>query len=324
MPKDFIHFKIAQITADQLEGTQYTSCLKKHEDGLLLGSIFHDAMFYAVTPKGKPLETLSHALHGKEGQDTFELIRTQARHAKATTTSTLPSAVLVGLVSHLYADVVIHPLVWHLTGQYYAENAASKSQARRHHRALESLMDMVACPDMIGRTRYRIRTLLRRCPDFLNTGIPIDGLSLLAKMPLKTTRKCLASAWTIYSLLQWAYAQPTLARILFALRNELPSSIAEIGMLFYAPQLLTQSEQLQGTINYTHPATDAKLAASLEQLMHTAATKAASLCRQLEPAVFGDAPIHIPGPGPSMDAGVAGVSTQQMTSFSDVPFPNLK
>lgn len=322
MPKDFIHFKIARRAAERLEGTRFATALAQHEDALLLGSVFHDALFYAVMPKATPLERLSHALHGKDGQDTFAIIRLQASHA-GNSASPMAAAILVGLISHLYADAVIHPLVWHLSGHYYDDNPLSKSQARQRHRALESLMDMVACPEMMGRARYRLNTLLRHCPDFIISGIPVAEIGDLARMMPQQTAAGLSTAWKLFAALQWTYSLPRLAQALFALRNVLPRRIAEIGMLFYAPQLLSQAEALQNRIDYVHPLTDRPLKASLEQLMNAAAAKAAGLCRQLEASVFEEAPLHLPGPGPSMDSGMAGQGTSTMHTFANPPFPSL-
>ncbi len=323
MPKDLIHFKVAERTAKRLANSQYAPHLNQAPDGLFLGSVFHDAPFYAVTSAGKPLEALSHRLHGADGQDTFSLIRLQAEHIRKSNEKSLPTALFVGLVSHLYADVVMHPLVWHLTGNYYDDSPKSKSEARQRHRALESLMDMVACPEMLGRARYRLRSLLRRCPHMLTSGIPIAEIGDMALMQPKTTHTQLSRAWTLFSALQWFYSSPKLARSLFALRAMAPHQMAEATMLFYAPQLMEQANFLKGNITFNHPVTGRELASSLDQLIETSATKAEALCRQLAPALFNGAPLSLPGPGPSMDAGISGISTREMMCFSSTPFPIL-
>lgn len=324
MPKDLIHFKIAEQTAHKLTDTQFGACIHQENDALLLGSVMHDALFYAVTPGGLRLEALGHRLHGADGQDTFDFIRLQARHAKAAKDKTLPAAILVGLISHLYADAVIHPLVWHMTGNYYDDNPEAKSATRQRHRALESLMDMVACPEMMGRARYRLRTMLHRCPSLLTDGIPIPEIGDMALLLPDTTQKQLGHAWTIFSSLQWTFSLTGLARTLFAMRRILPRHVIEIAMLYYAPQLLKQAESVSGDIHYLNPLTGRTLSASLEQLMENAATKAASLCRQLEPAIFGEAPVVIPGPGPSLDAGVTKIGTDKLRFFATPSFPNLE
>ena len=237
MPKELIHFTVAERTARRLADSRFAPCLDREPDGLLLGAVFHDALFYAVTPGGRPLESLSHTLHGAAGQDTFTLIRMQGEHAASSPNALLPAALLVGMVSHLFADVVMHPLVWHLTGNYYADDPAAKSRARQCHRALESLMDMVACPDMLGHGQYRLRRMLKACPDLIDQGLPVASLADLAGMNHKAARIQLATAWSTFAILQSAFPRTITARTLFALRPYLPRFLAEIATLFYAPQL---------------------------------------------------------------------------------------
>ena len=162
MPKELIHFKTAQRTAALLEKTKFAPCLHAHPQGLLLGSVFHDALFYGITPSARPLERLTHRLHGADGQDTFTLLRLQTQHAAEAKDRKLPAAMLVGMVSHIFADVVMHPMVWHFSGDYYATDLNERSRARQRHRALESLMDMVACPEMIRQPNYLIRQMLKQ------------------------------------------------------------------------------------------------------------------------------------------------------------------
>lgn len=323
VPKELIHFTVAERTAQRLTGTRFEACLANENSALLLGSVLHDALFYAILPGGKPLEALSHRLHGAGGQDSYDIIRIQTMHAAGVNDKSLPAALLVGLVSHLYADVAMHPLVYHFTGDYYDDDPAAKSLTRQRHRALESLMDMVACPEKIGRAGYLLRHLIRRCPDLTATGLPISKWAILADMTPDETAKQLKRAWLLFALLQSWLPITGLARSLFAIRSFAPAFVAELAMLFYAPQLKDQSQFLSGTINYAHPVTGAPLSSSLDDLMNEAADNAADMCRRIEANVFDGSPLDLSATGPSMDAGLSGVSTREMLHFAETPFPVL-
>lgn len=321
MPKDLIHFTIAERTAALLSDTRYADRLDKARPALLLGSVFHDALFYAVTPNATPLENLAHVLHGAKGQDTFTLVRLQANHA-AREHSPVATALLVGIISHLYADAVMHPLVWHLTGDYYADDKAARSRTRQRHRALESLMDMTACPDKLGDSNYALRRQLRILGERLTTGIPLTELAELAGMEPRTAARGLKTSWQIYAVMQTAYTCRPLAWALGALHPFLLDGLAEIAALFYTPQLMPQAPSLQGSIEYKHPVTGKKHSSSLNDLMEQAAQQAATLCRSLEPAVFEDTPVDL-DTGPSMDAGMPSTPTDAMHHFASPPFPRL-
>jgi hypothetical protein len=322
MPKDLIHFAIAERTAARLRTTRLGTLLAAEPHGLLLGAVFHDALFYAALPADAPLERAAHALHGADGEDTFALIRLLADHARKSG-SPLATAVLVGAVSHLYADAVMHPLVWHLTGDYYSPDPAAGSLARQRHRALESLMDMVTCPFMLGRARYSLRLLLRRCPGLLEHGLPVAGLAALAGMTPGAARAALGRAWRTFALFQAAYSAPIPARMAYALRPWLPRPAAELAALAYAPQLMRQSAVVSGPIDYRHPVTGEAHTATLAQLMDEAADRAASLCRRLEAVEFDPNAASLDRHGPSMDAGMPDVSTRRMLHFANPPLPRL-
>ncbi|QGY40818.1 hypothetical protein GM415_12010 [Pseudodesulfovibrio cashew] len=324
MPKELIHFTVAERTAARLIGTRFGPCLASSQAGLLLGAVFHDALFYAVSPGAKPLESLAHVMHGADGQDTFALIRAQAGHAAQAENRKLPAALLAGMVSHLFADAAMHPMVYHFSGDYYANGENARSLARQRHRAMESLMDMAACPEKIGTPDYRLSALLRRCPDLFREGLPMQTLTEWASLPVQETQKQLSRAWRVFALLQRFYPMSLPARLLFALRHRLPRVLAETGMLFYAPQLKRQLPRLEASISYLHPVTGERLHASLDTLMDQAAAKAAALCHAMEPAVFEGAPLSLPEAGPSMDAGLSNTSTEAMLYFAEPPFPDLE
>jgi len=323
MPKELIHFKIAQRTAALLNETRFGPSLAAHQQGLLLGSVFHDALFYGVTPSARPLEKLTHKLHGADGQDTFTLLRLQTLHAAEAHDKGFPAALLVGMASHVFTDIIMHPMVWHLSGNYYATEANERFHVRQRHRALESLMDMVACPEMLGRTRYSIRLMLKHVNTEIETGVPLKGLAELAGISQKKAQTGLRSAWNTFAIIQHLSSMRPLASTLFTFLPWLPKPAAEFATLFYAPQLMLQAHALSGDIQFKHPVTGEDETTTLENLIDMAATKASELCQTLEPAVFDNASINLPMDGPSMDSGLSGVSTQQMNYYATTLFPNL-
>ena len=324
MPKDLIHFKIAERTAARLTDTRWRNAVADRPEALLLGSVFFDTLFYAVSSSGQPLERLAHKLHGADGQDTFRLIRFQADLAARSDDQALPASMLVGLVSHLWADAVMHPMVWHLTGDYYGDDPKLRSEVRQRHRALETLMDMVACPEMLGRAGYRLRSLLRRCPDLLTRGTPVDDMADAAGMAQTDARREIGRAWSLFAWLQFAFPLPWLAGTFHAARPVLPDAAREIGALFYAPQLRKKASLIDGDFSYRQPVTGEARTASLDALMDEAADKTAQTLRKLESPVFDRRGDLLPETGPSMDAGISGVATTDMLHFAQPPIPVLE
>ncbi|WP_319472072.1 zinc dependent phospholipase C family protein [uncultured Pseudodesulfovibrio sp.] len=324
MPKELTHFKIAERTATRLGDTRFSAALSRCPQGLLLGSILPDVAFYGVLPTCRPIRSLGNTIHGSGNNDTFALVRVQARHAQAMTDKELPSALLVGLISHILADAVFHPMVWYFTGDYHASDKTRASKAQQRHRALESLMDMVLCPEMIGRKQYSMREHLRQCPDLFATGLPTRELATMADSSPQQMTSALNTAWRTFATMQQASAIRPLSAALFALFPILPGSIREIATLFYAPQLMRQSSMVTGHISFLHPKTGKKICMTAEEMMNEAADRAAALCRRIEPAVFDNEPIALPETGPSMDADFSGNPAPPNAYFADPPLPLLE
>ncbi|WP_207262539.1 zinc dependent phospholipase C family protein [Desulfovibrio sp. Huiquan2017] len=323
MPKELIHFKTAEMTAARLADTRFASGLAARPQGVLLGAVFHDALFFGAMPRALPMAKLAHRLHGARGEDTYALLRLQARHAAGTPDRDLAAALLVGMASHLWADTVMHPMVWHLTGDYYADSRREKSLARQRHRALESLMDMIACPEMIDRPLYRIRNLLASLGPLLFEALPMKGLANLANVRPGRAVPALASAFGLFARFQALFPRTGLARTLHAAAPWLPDTARELAALFYAPQWLDQAGRINEVIRYHDPVSDAVREESLARLMDRAADRAAALCRRLEPAVFdGTGPV-LPETGPSLDSGRRGAGTGDMRHMADDLFPKL-
>jgi hypothetical protein len=323
MPKELIHFKTAEKTAARLADTRFAPGIAAHPQAVLLGAVLHDVLFYGATPRALPMTRMAHRIHGARGEDTYALLRLQARHAARTPDRDLAAALLVGMASHLWADTVMHPMVWHLTGDYYATSRREKSLARQRHRALESLLDMTACPEMVGRPLYRIRNQLASLGPALYDALPLGGMADLAGIKPDKAGPALASAFRVFAGFQSLFPVRGLARALYAASVWLPDTAREIAALFYAPQWLDQADRVTGPIRYHDPVSDEVREESVAELMDRAADRADALCRRLEPAVFDGAGQVLPEIGPSLDSGRRGAGTGEMCHMAKHFFPTL-
>nr|WP_321256365.1 zinc dependent phospholipase C family protein [uncultured Pseudodesulfovibrio sp.] len=323
MPKELIHFKTALRTAEILSGTRFSSSLDTHPHGLLLGAVVHDVLFYGVNKHARPLTQLAHQLHGIDGQDTFTLLKLQAEHAARTPKNELAIALFVGMASHIFADATMHPMVWYLSGDYFDTNPQTKSQTRQRHRALESLMDMVICPEMIGRPLFSIKRLLTRLENDLYNALPMKSLAKLAGTSPEGLCTGLHHAFTVFATLQGLYPNSTLSRTLFSMSPFLPRQAREIITLFYAPQLMIQAERVRGQIEYQHPVTGESLNKSIKTMMEEAAAKTSLLCQSMEKTLFLGKPFRPKDIGPSLDSGEPGLTTRHMQHFANPSFPQL-
>lgn len=319
MPKEIVHWMVAKRAGELLSGGPFGPALSRCPKGLLLGAVWHDILFYLRGEHPAGLAALPHRLHGSHGEDTFELLRLQAAHLHEKKDQPLPTALFVGLASHIFADAVIHPLVYHLTGNYYDPDEKRRTGAVRRHRALECLLDMVAAGGPEAVQGQSLRELVNGLEGPLSLAVAPESLADLAGLPesgARAAHKGLLEALDTFCTLQALCRMPTLARLLRDVSGILPDGLREIAALFYAPQLYDQRAAVEGLVNYQNPVTGEALCASLAGLMEQAAQRTARFCAAQAPALAARGELAETGPGPSLDMGLPHTSPTQARFFA--------
>jgi hypothetical protein len=321
MPKEVVHWMVAERAAGLLAGGPYGPALSRCPNGLRLGAVFHDILFYLRGDFPDGLKSLPHRLHGSHGEDSYDLMRLQAAHMHARKGEPLPTAFFVGLASHIFADAAIHPLVYHLTGNYYDADPRRRTGAIRRHRALESLLDMVAAggPDaVLGRS---LKALVAGLEGPLGLACPPEALAQLSGGTAEAAQKALAEALDTYRTMQSLCRVQSLASLLRDVAWLMPDKLREIAALFYAPQLWEQRVAVAGVVAYRNPVSGEAHSASLAELMEQAARRTAEFCTRQAASLSAGRGLADPGPGPSLDMGLAGVSVARAQYFASRLIP---
>lgn len=319
MPKEVVHWMVARRAGELLSGGPFGPALSRCPNGLRLGAVWHDILFYLRGEHPAGLKTLPHRLHGSHGEDTFELLRLQAAHMHARKDQPLPTALFVGLASHIFADATIHPLVYHLTGNYYDPDEKRRTGAVRRHRALECLLDMVAAGGPEAVLGQSLRELVNGLEGPLVLAVAPESLAVLAGLPeseAKAVQKGLVEALDTYCTMQALCRMPTLARLLRDVSGILPDSLREIAALFYAPQLYEQRAAVDGRVNYQNPVTGEAFSGTLAGLMELAARRTAEFCTAQAAAIIARGELAERGSGPSLDMGLPETPAAQARFFA--------
>lgn len=321
MPKEVVHWMVAERAAGLLASGPFGPALARCPNGLKLGAVFHDVLFYLRGDHPEGLKALPHRLHGAHGEDTFALLRPQAAHMFARRDEPLPTAFFVGLCSHIFADAALHPMIYHLTGNYYDEDAQKRTGAIRRHRGLECLLDMVAAGGVDAVLGQSLRALVEGLEGGLSLACPPEALAELAGCSTESAKKGLAEALDTYCTMQSLCRMPALARFLRDIGWLLPDKLREITALFYAPQLWEQRAAVGGPIAFRNPVTGEARAASLAELMEQAAQNAAAFCARQAPMLAAGRGLAEAGPGPSLDMGLPGAAVTQARHFASRLIP---
>lgn len=316
MPRELVHWMVAERAAGLLDSGPFGPALRKCPNGLRYGAVFHDVLFYLRGEHPEALKLLPQSLHGANGEDTYRLLRSYAPHMFKMRSIALPTAFFVGLASHIFTDATIHPLVYHFTGNYYDEDPVRRTKAVRRHRTLETLLDMVAAggPEAVEKTS--LRAVVNGVEGPLTLACPPELLGDLAGVETVAATKSFADALDTFCTVQALTRMPTLANLLREFEGWLPDKGREVAALFYAPKLWEQRASVSGPLTFRNPITGDVFTQSLEGLMDLAARQTAWFCASQAQSLSASGSLAETAPGPSLDMGIALVSSSQASHFA--------
>jgi len=321
MPKEITHWLVSMKTAQALRGTIMGNAALSNQNALKFGAVFPDILFYLPhAPETSRYQNLAHSLHGANGQDTYDLIRQIITSVQNSPYRQQLLAFLLGVATHIQADVVFHPMIYYLTGNYHDAEPSRRSEAIQQHRLFESLMDIYFCGGSEYVKEYTVKAILK------NLEIPLPqimGLSLQGSSRNETLlniNNILVQALRNLRILQECYSRRTLARLLYAIKPFLSGNAREIVALFYAPQMDRMRSRVSGTLYYKNPITGDAKNASLNGLLEEAVMRSSIFSRRIEKNLAAGSISTFSERGPSLSYGVIGATADQAIYFAEKPF----
>jgi hypothetical protein len=138
LPKENTHIFLANSIIDEILCERTKSLLLANLEAFCFGSIVVDTFFYSSNPE---IAEISHRLHGRDGEKTNELTFDLLDLARSNgSESTL--CVALGHISHCVFDMIFHPMIYYLVGNYYDDDPSKRKSAVYRHRLLETGLDM--------------------------------------------------------------------------------------------------------------------------------------------------------------------------------------
>lgn len=285
-----------------MKGTVLGDAVASNPYCLRLGAVFHDALFYLPEmSKIARFPALAYQLHGTKGEDTYDIVRKLAVTAGNSDRPGPLMGFLVGVVSHIHADALFHPLVHTVTGKYFDPNPDQKTRAIQAHRRYETLMDLFFCGGPRNLKQYSLKRYLKKAeiPPFR---LFDEALATVAKEKgLPGLSYAVVRAFRNFAIMQSLYKIQILSGLLYRLEPFVPCSLKEIAALFYSPQLTSKLPQLSAVISYQNPLTGDALSQSLKTIFDTTVEKSSAFCRTIEPALVHRMPLQLAERGPSME-----------------------
>ncbi len=168
MPRELVHWKVIEAAAGhpKLDAhPQLKEALSSSLDLAYLGSFCHDVPYYYRAGL-HPFETVADLMHGREGEDTFSPMSALAKQIALLPKERQSSqwAFLFGMLSHMAADVVFHPMIFYFTGNYHDPDPNERKLAQARHRMIEVYLESWVRPQVQFRHGYSISRLMKRIP----------------------------------------------------------------------------------------------------------------------------------------------------------------
>ncbi|MDY7002243.1 MAG: zinc dependent phospholipase C family protein [Thermodesulfobacteriota bacterium] len=307
MPKEITHRLIAGATASLLADTPWKEPLAACPNCLALGSVFHDILFYPAGPSApKGFKNIAAVLHGRDGQDTFAVARRILARVPAEDNPAPLLAFLAGIITHIHADAVFHPLVYYLTGNDQNPDPGKRDKATAGHRCFETLVDLYFC-GLENVKKFSLTPVAR------NLEAPAETLFTAAyeNMPEAKGRKAELVARTTACLKSFAklhdiFARQGLASFMYAAYGLMPRKLKKNAALFYAPRLLSFLPRLEREITYQNPVTGEEQRAELTTLFDRAVRMSADFCGLVSEVLAGRSRAKDLPKGPSLETGLVG------------------
>lgn len=275
MPKEITHLIVADEVLRALPKAERSAILR-HRHLYDLGSTSPDLFYYDLPFPFELLEStevFSERIHGRSGEDNMAHVLWMLREMKEHPAEG-GLAFIAGYLTHTASDAVFHPMVYSMTGNYYAEDAAERKRSRARHRVLETSLDLYLL-EMRGTTLAEF-DLPSRCR--LERG-DIEILTSLYARSLKATfdpefplEAGILRALRKFRLMTRFMVSTSLVRFLHRVNRLLSFRINDFVNLFYPKN--RSAIPFKTNAKTPHPVTGRPYNRSIDRLMKTSVQNA--------------------------------------------------
>ena len=291
MPKELTHWILAdRALAGLSNDSRLRELIQKHHDCYLGGAVLPDTLLHHVRgPHAATALALAKQFHDSAGNSYAPLILAEQRFPDG-----LPPAVLaclLGVITHMQADIVFHPFVYALTGT---------TGIGRHYR-LETDMD-------VHFLHGGAQPAVRRMADLVSPAtrpVLVDTCALIFDPGSQLPRQALEQALKHHCRFQGLYD-----RTFWKLAVRLASLLAgapyrEQRHLFYPLPGTGRVKHENNTVEWRHPVSGDPRRTSLEQLADDTVQRCTTLFEHME-TVGSLATVLSNSPGENLLTGMHG------------------
>jgi len=336
MGKELSHIICAEQTAERLAGSVgggFLSLLRDYSSAYHFGSIAVDTFFYAVR---LPFESVDAScwgdmIHGADGNDTsgpvFEMLKA-LRDSPNDPLYGEKAAFICGFLSHIALDTILHPYVYHVSGNYYADSPDERRESQVRHRLIEAWFDLYLLQQSsqrLSRSRYLSnirgkkalnRELMRFLFEACEKSFQIDPDSW----------RLLLRGYRVQMILNAAFRKAALGKSLCLVDRLMSGRLQSFLALFYPWGFSGVPEEIINFRSFRHPVTGAEVAGGFQHLWEQALERSGEFLAAVEKFLFlggDDDALRKVIRGYSLSTGLEGVPTREAVHYQPIPLEKL-
>jgi hypothetical protein len=253
LPKENTHLYFAHSIPERLPDKRLGDLIRHEIASFYFGSIIPDTFYYS--PK-KEVIAISEILHGRSGNPTNEMIFSLLKVAKETREER-DFVFALGFITHCVLDIVFHPVIYYLSGNYYDSDKEKADDAVYLHRHLETDLDRQVNQEFYYEKLIKLQLLdVLHLDEVLERKFKLKKNLLASLLKRKRILLALSRTTIFYKFIYFLYAIGVIKHKLF------------LG-IFYA-NLKDDNRSLPTQIDYRDIITGAPLHTTVEELFEKA------------------------------------------------------
>jgi hypothetical protein len=299
-----------------------------------LGSIVPDTFFYAVRlpfTTGNP-SGYGDMIHGSGGNDTgrpaHEMLKA-LRDAPHDPLFMEKAAFVCGYLTHIALDSVLHPYVYHVSGNYYADCPVERREAQARHRLIEGWFDLhllqlasrklAGCAYLsdIRRNGSVTRELLRFFLDACEKSMPMDPAAW----------RDLLRGYRVQMTLNAVFRMASAEKLVRRMDRTLGGRLMSFHALFYPGKFREIPREIIHFPSFRHPVTGEEREGGFESLWKQALARSEEFLAAAATFLFaggGDDGLRSVIKGYSLSSGIVGVPIRDAVYYDCIPLEKLR
>ena len=270
MPKELTHWIIAERACKELSrDSRLYGVIDHYKKEFLAGAVLPDTLLHLFSgPDAKSALSAAGRFHNADGNSYDSLIRAESEHVQPFSDPML--SCLLGVISHMQADMAFHPYIFALTG---IDNIG------RHYQ-LETNIDMYL-------TSKCLQPPVNKLYDLVTAETEqtiVSAAEILFSTASELPRTAISKALKLHCRFQSMYSKTFWKLVVNLLGAFLGKPYSQQRHLFYPMELFGKKDfnQMTETVQWEHPVTGEVKKTKIDDLVEDAVNGTVEVFRRIE------------------------------------------